>query len=501
LAGAGTAVLGGAAYEAHRNQADTQTGTAPNTTGPQHSRAANVVDPTVLSEPQKQKNTHTESTAKKSTSTTEGKPSIVEKVKQKIMPGSYLPEPSEVESQPSYSGESEEHHSGRDAAIAGGAATAGVGAYEASKKHDDNTSGNVVSGERGVIGSSSNPYSSSSLDPRVDSPDHHRSTELSHGLTGSAVDSTPSKDQHSFGRDAAVGGGVGLAGLGAYEAKKHHDQGESVPQAAASGPAAPTTSTSTHTTTSTSTTGHPTSSSTQPFTTSVQPQSDSHNTGHNTALAGAAGVGAYETSKHLGQHDTTHPASSSVNEQALSGYQDQRAVAHHPAHQTGNEVQPTQEPHQHHIGRDAAAIGAVGASGAAAHHELSKKDAEKLEKEKLKEHEKLEKARHKEEEKHEKHAAKSHEKEEKEHKPSLISRILHHGKDKHKEEDVATDSKHHKEEAALGAGAAGAGVAAHERNKLHKDPPRGYHSNLNDDGQHMGTDGQIGDAHNVSGLQ
>jgi hypothetical protein len=38
------------------------------------------------------------------------------------------------------------------------------------------------------------------------------------------IGSTSSKDHDShYGRDAALAGGAGAAGLGAYEAKKHHD--------------------------------------------------------------------------------------------------------------------------------------------------------------------------------------------------------------------------------------------------------------------------------------
>jgi hypothetical protein len=277
--------------------------------------------------------------------------------------------------------------------LAGGAGGVGAGIYEA-EKHHDRASGagkGAVTGERGVIGSESNPYSSSALDPRVDSPGHRKSGGLG---------SQPSRqDQHHYGRDAAVVGGVGAAGAGVYEEQKHIKHGQ--------------------------------------------------------------------------------------DSKSVESYQDQRAIPHHPAQAVdNNSKQPAQE---HHTGRDAAAIGTLGAAGAGAEHEFSKKDAEKREKEAAK-------------------AEKKHEKEvEKEHKPSLISRILHRNKDKSDDDEPATkSSRHHEEEAAIGAGAVGTGVAAHEHKKLHKDPPKS-HQPLGDStttgGQHMGTDGPIGDPNKVSGLQ
>jgi hypothetical protein len=313
--------------------------------------------------------------------------------------------------------EPKDHHLGRDAALAGGAGVAVTGAYEAYEKHKDGNSaggvgGGVVTGERGVIGSENNPYSSSALDPRVDSPDHRKSAGIS--------SQSQAPDQHHYGRDAAIATGAGAAGTGVYEASKHHSL----------------------------------------------------------------------------EHDTSNLTPSTANSKPMDGHQDQIVTPHHPAQQTGHGN--TQVKHEHSTGRDAAAVGAVGAAGLGAEHEFSKKDAEKFEK-----------ARQKDLEKHEKEAAKAekkHEKEvEKEHKPGLISRILHRDKDKSKHDDdpLASDSKHRKEEAAVGAGAVGTGVATHEHNKLHKDPPKQYqqHGASTTGGQHMGTDGPIGDPNRISGVE
>ncbi|KAG9703418.1 hypothetical protein KCU86_g6271, partial [Aureobasidium melanogenum] len=98
------------------------------------------------------------------------------------------------------------HHYGRDAALAGGAAGIGAGAYEHGRHQG---------------GSSDAALGTSTFDPR--------STN-----TGNVVD--PSTDPtlaqqqqgHHYGRDAALVGGAGAAGAGAYEYSKHHGTGNNL---------------------------------------------------------------------------------------------------------------------------------------------------------------------------------------------------------------------------------------------------------------------------------
>jgi hypothetical protein len=360
LAGAGAATAG-TAFEAERASRD-QVGAESTSSGvtPHKSSILNKIDPRVKED--------------KPTASTDTKPT-----------------------------DTKDSHIGRDAALAGGAGVAGAGVYEAEKHHKgESGAGNgVVSGERGVIGSERNPYSSNALDPRVDSPEHRHSAGI--GSQG-----TP-KEQHHYGRDTALAGGAGIAGAAVYEEHKHNKQEQDL--------------------------------------------------------------------------------------KATDGYQDQRAIPHQQTNQVANE--PTQASRDHHPGRDAAAVGAVGAASLGADHEFSKKEAERHEKEAAKAEKKHEKEVDKAERKHEKEV-------EKDHKPSLISRILHRNKDKSEDdESLEKESKHHKEEA-VGASAAGTGAAAHEHNKLHKDPPKGYYSpsdSTTTGGQHMGTDGQIGDVNSTSGLK
>lgn len=113
-------------------------------------------------------------------------------------------------------------HFGRDAAIAGGAGVTGLGASEASKHHG-HTSSTPASQS-----TSNDGYGSAKILGTTTTGSTVRSEASAPGATGTApgqsIGSTSSTyhDSHN-GRDAALVGGVGAAGLGAYEAKKHHD--------------------------------------------------------------------------------------------------------------------------------------------------------------------------------------------------------------------------------------------------------------------------------------
>lgn len=411
---------------------------------------------------------------------------------------------------------SNDRHLGRDAAIGGGLGAAGLGAYEASKKHDTINSAFGTQSSSGSV-SSGVPYNSSTTGSTSTSTAPHT------GLAATDAKFRDEKDSHT-GRNVALGGGAAAAGIGGYEAYKHHENKDGTHPSSTTGISSSASAPYNSTTSSTGETasrlrdnddnhagrnaalGGPsldekaaiaTASSGQGGIGSESSELDgkSHH-GRDAALiggAGAAGLGGYEASKHHDHKDHTFgqtPASASVRADGVPVSSQQSTLTHNQKENTS--MFSTTTDNQHHTGRDVAAVGAAGAAGAGAHHEYSKHEAEKAAKEQQKAEEKLAKEReheaakrHKEHEKdvakHEKDAAK-HEKEvEKEKKPSLISRILHRKKDKHGNDidSEEEDTKHgHGKEAALGAGAVGtAGLTAHEhdeRNKLHKDPPPGH---------------------------
>lgn len=202
--------------------------------------------------------------------------------------------------------------------------------------------------------------------------------------------------------------------------------------------------------------------------------------------AGAGGAVAYEAQKH---HDRYDPSS----------------TTHSSTHPESGYVDPENKPGHHHTSRDAAIGGGAAATGA----EFSKKEAGKAEKEHereikrdIKAHEKEEKQHHKALEEEEKKHEKALEKDEKKHhddgkKHGGILGLFHRDKTNKHEKEIEEVPKHkdkshrHETEAAVGAGAVGAGVAdhhkhehdklhddpvseKHERNRLHKDPPAGY---------------------------
>lgn len=375
---------------------------------------------------------------------------------------------------------SKDRHLGRDVGIAGGVGAAGLGAYEATKKHD-------------TAGSGIGTQSSSTTNPTAaGGPFSSSTTTAPNAATDGKL---PEANDRHTGRNVALAGGAAAAGLGGFETYKHHEnQHSAVPSSTTAVSSLPA-----HSTIG-STTNAPYSPSTAiPSTgdTASKPRddTDSH-IGRNAALGGgsaAAAAAGYEAHKHHGQKENISgqtPAGISVRNDGIPVSGQQSTLTHNQKENVPATSNATYDKHHH--GHDVAAVGAAGAAGAGAHHEYSKHEAEKVAKEQHKAEEKLAKEReheaakrHKEHEKeikqHEKDAAK-HEKEvEKEKKPSLLSRILHRKKDKHGNEvdSEEEDTKHgHGKEAALGAGtvgAAGVAIAEHDgHNKLHKDPPAGH---------------------------
>lgn len=446
-------------------------GPAPHTAGPHKSDMLNKMDPRVDSDLSKQKGT---------TGTGLGSSTT----------GSSDPYGSQTTSR-------DHGHSGTLAAV-GGAGLAGAAASGDRTHHHGNEPIGTASG----LGSS-NQYSGSEVDPRVDSG---RS-----GLRDTAGSTATGRDHH-LGRDATTGAGAGGV---AYEAEKHlgkPTQSSTVPSHSSGSAYDNTRGPSGYDKAGSQLAG----SSQQPATTR------DHHLGRDATLGAGAGAGvgglAYEAGKHHGR-DQPGLASTPQDHLAGSGHQPQSmlpgqhstggvlgdrgptgpshtdygsssrehnhpgaAASTYPSSGYGNErntqdltrhghhgteaagaglgagalgtheqsrhdrnIQDTQDPgHYSHRKEEALAGGA--AAGGLAHHDANK-DQKALEKEHAKEIKEHEKAIAKEEKKHEKHHdkhEKAHEKDEKKH-GGLLG-FLH--RDKHDK-----DSKEHK----------GAETASHAR--------------------------------------
>ena len=185
--------------------------------------------------------------------------------------------------------------------------------------------------------SSAEPYPSSSVDPRV-------------GAGQSSLDNsttTHSGRDHHLGRDAGLGTGAG--GL-AYEAERHHGQ--------------PTQSTNIPS----STTGSGYDSTRGPSAydqagsrmagSSQQPAATKdHHLGRDAALGAGAGGVAYEAGKH---HEKDHSGVASTPQSQLAG------SGHQPQTFGSDSNYPQQTGRDHHLGRDTAVGGAALGAGAGA---------------------------------------------------------------------------------------------------------------------------------------
>lgn len=349
-------------------------GSSNTTTGPHSSSLLNKLDPRVDSD---RDGSNTVGTAPTTYGTSTGVPSGQHELRHT---GSLEQPTSRSTDVP------DDHHFGRDAALAGGvgAGTAGLG-YAASQRHETSTA------ERGNY-----PQGSSLEQP----------TTLSTGRTD---------DNHHLGRDAALASGVGAGGLG-YAASQRHE-----PSNVDRDNLATSSSHVQH--------GH-TGSLEQPTSRSTDHTNDHHNLGRDAALAGGVGAGAaglgyaashgHETS--IAERDNG-PKGSGHLDHGSSPYSnkglDPRALGskanlegdqstHHagagasssatggenltgPVHNSSllNKIDPrvkkiddttsttsraTHDDPKHHYGRDAALVGAGAGTAAGVHHKLQRDD-------------------------------------------------------------------------------------------------------------------------------
>ncbi|KAI5249866.1 hypothetical protein E4T43_00427 [Aureobasidium subglaciale] len=359
---AGGAGVAGSQLSGYNHGGRTETDPASKTIGPHKSNLMNIVDPRVQPEPEKMKDR-----------TTSGP-------HQSDMMNRADPR---VDSDLSKQG----NHHGRDAALAGGAGAAGVGAYEYGQRHGSTTEsvgsstfapGSTVtaavadpnhdpileqqrqereralaaamgsgSGAGGVAAYEQGVPHSSTGHSTIDSPFASRSTNQA-DVVGSNTDASYAQQQSHHGRDAAVLGGAGAAGAGAYEYNKHRgtDTSESIGSSAFD----------------------PRSTNTANY---VDPNHDpileQQRQERERALAaamasggaGTVGAGAYEHNKHHGSSATgSNVGASSFDPRSTN---------------TSNVVDPSTDPtlaqqnQGHHYGRDAAVVGGTGAVGAGAY--------------------------------------------------------------------------------------------------------------------------------------
>lgn len=401
-----------------------ETGPATHTLGPHSSNTANIVDPRVQPNPQEMKGYGTRDTDTGPASKTIGphKSNLANILDPRVQPdpakqkghtttGPHQSDPTKAQQNQS----SSEHHYGRDAAVVGGAGLAGAGAAEAWKKHRDEPAHDVEN--------HSAPYSNKALDPRVDdvpsqSPSTSRTLEGGQGSHFGSHRTQPHDNELRQHDNKAAP--IGAAALGATS---HHgttpgdknigphglEPGERV-QPYDNQRANPT---------STTRVGHP-----------VEPEKLKEENSHaarNVGLAaGAAGLAGAGYAAHEHNKPRTEPASQ---------YPIQSSDTHQGTNRpTTQQTQPQSEKDNSHSDDRlaAGAVGAVGASGAAAAYEHHKQEAERAEKEM--------KERQKAQEKQAKEAHKQHEKDVKEH--AKAEKKLEHERSK---EAHKLEKRHQKE--------------------------------------------------------
>ena len=456
---AGAGATGVGAYESSRG------GSSTTTAGPHDSNLLNKADPRVDSDLSRQHGTSATGTSGlgQGTSTVGPASGVVGNSAQ----GTALPSDTVTSSSGSTTGR--DHHLGRDAGIAGAGAT-GLGAYEAEKHRG----GQGLTGTSS--GSTSDPYSSAGVDPRVDSSSRSGTSGLT-GTTGAGKD-------HHYGRDAGLAGAGGMA---AYEGEKHlggkhdptatgtsskstgygtpgqvlYDSGRGPTTSGAEQPSTATGSTST----AYGTPGKATSGYDQ--------QSTGHHFGRDAGVAGATGAGAYEAEKHLGKKDHsrdaygTGPTDTKTDTSTGHHYGRDAALgaggigggaAAYEAEKRHGTQQPLgtsaaydnqqAAPTQSHAGRDTALAGGAGAgAGAVAGSEFSKNQAERDAHQGLQDQKAREKELAAEHKAHDKALAKD----EKHHQKELEKEQKHHQKEvaaaekKHEKEVEKAEKKHDKE--------------------------------------------------------
>ena len=388
----------------------------------------------------------------------------------------------------------QEHHYGRDAAVLGGAGAAGYGANQ--YLNDRHAPGSSSTGNDGIVtepttglpmntGKYGSATGGTDANPAIAS--HYNNQPVGSDVSRTQQPLDQNKEHH-YGRDAALAGGAGAAGYGAYQYSKDRQD------PTATGAAQPHSSTSNTVSqpgqAATSSAAYPQLQSTQ-----QQPlaQDNEHHYGRDAALAGGAGAagaagysalqndraGTGPASKTIGPHEsnianivdprvrpepekmkdhtTAGPwqsdtlnkldpkVESDPNKADVKAHGYATGVATQPVGQQQQQQQlPADQDKDHHYGRDAAVIGGTGAAAYGATQAYDQHEQDKLAKEQAKEQEKQAKHDAKEQEKQAKHDAKEQDKQAK-HDAKEAEKAQKKEEEKHAKEQEKLDKQHAKE--------------------------------------------------------
>ncbi|KAK3623727.1 hypothetical protein LTR22_024279 [Elasticomyces elasticus] len=356
-----------------------------------------------------------------------------------------------------------EHHYGRDAAVAGGAGTAGLAGYEALKHRDETPQ---TAQPLDTRSQAAQPTSAPTQSKAAAKPEHHHhlfghDRKSATPAAAPAERDVPAQPDHHYGRDAAVVGGTGAAGIAGYEALENRNDPVSTD----------------------SRTGQHNNFADSRATDNPTPAVDETHYGRNAAIGGGAlaagGAGAYAlaedrndtgpASKTLGPHDSNianvvDPRVKPEPEKMKGKTADEEI--HHrtkvpvvePA--ASKKATETEQPKSDtHYGRDAAVVGGTGAAAAGAYEATRPSQEVRPTREELvhsiQQHEgdghlhktpaQIEKHEHELQKAREKEAAKGGDHGEK--KESFLHKILHPG---HKDE-TPKQVQHQPERSAAGA--------------------------------------------------
>ncbi|KAF1830428.1 hypothetical protein BDW02DRAFT_633634 [Decorospora gaudefroyi] len=243
-----------------------------------------------------------------------------------------------------------DHGFGRDAAVAGGLGAAGLGAHEASQRHETPEPSNNKS-----LYEESSPYSSKALDPRVlgdkakmDEQKFDPRAKTSDPASRSAISGPPVSHLPSHDTAAPISN---TPHRESNFSEAIPTSGASVPQQRSTGkdhfygtPGAP---------------GPIADTSMQQQDSSAVPESHpQHHYGRDAGLAGAATAGGMYAANRDNKQESG-PASNNTGTYASDVPSEQRGYT-----TTGQRVdEKAEQPGQHHYGRDAAAVGGSGAAG------------------------------------------------------------------------------------------------------------------------------------------